>query len=108
MRHENTPTLQKQVGCFNHRVVTLVADKLERQRLLEVCFDVEDYNLSSLELHIICEGVSSTAFQRYISFHGLHGYKQAHMFRYSVFTTVGSCYKWLGPASFLVVYTLAS
>ena len=35
-------TLQKQVGCFNHRVVTLVADKLERQRLLEVCFDVED------------------------------------------------------------------
>ena len=22
-------TLQKQVGCFNHRVVTLVADKLE-------------------------------------------------------------------------------
>ena len=37
-----TSTLQKQVGCFNHRVVTLVADKLERQRLLEVCFDVED------------------------------------------------------------------
>ena len=35
-------TLQKQVGCFNHRVVTLVANKLERQRLLEVCFDVED------------------------------------------------------------------
>ena len=25
------PTLQKQVGCFNHRVVTLVADGLERQ-----------------------------------------------------------------------------
>ena len=23
-------TLQKQVGCFNHKVVTLVADKLER------------------------------------------------------------------------------
>ena len=23
-------SLQKQVGCFNHRVVTLVADKLER------------------------------------------------------------------------------
>ena len=35
-------TLQKQVGCFNHRVVALVADKLERQWLLEVCFDVED------------------------------------------------------------------
>ena len=34
--------LQKQVGCFNHRVVALVADKLERQWLLEVCFDVED------------------------------------------------------------------
>ena len=31
-------TLQKQVGCFNHRVVALVAGKLER----EVCFDVED------------------------------------------------------------------
>ena len=26
-------TLQKQVGCFNHRVVTMVADKLERQWL---------------------------------------------------------------------------
>ena len=24
------PTLQKQVGCFNHRVVTTVADKLKR------------------------------------------------------------------------------
>ena len=24
-------TLQKQVGCFNHRVVTMVADKLKRQ-----------------------------------------------------------------------------
>ena len=35
-------TLQKQVGCFNHRVVALVADKLERQWLLEVCFGVED------------------------------------------------------------------
>ena len=35
-------TLQKQVGCFNHRVVSLVADKLERQWSLEVCFDVED------------------------------------------------------------------
>ena len=28
-----TPTLQKQVGCFNHRVVTMVADKLKRQWL---------------------------------------------------------------------------
>ena len=35
-------TLQKQVGCFNHRVVALVADKLEGQWSLEVCFDVED------------------------------------------------------------------
>ena len=34
-------TLQK-TSCFNHRVVALVADKLERQWLLEVCFDVED------------------------------------------------------------------
>ena len=25
-------TLQKQVGCFSHRVVTLVADKLETER----------------------------------------------------------------------------
>ena len=25
--------LQKQVGCFNYRVVTMVADKLERQWL---------------------------------------------------------------------------
>ena len=37
-----TPSLQKQVGCFNHRVVALVGDKLERQWSLEVCFDVED------------------------------------------------------------------
>ena len=35
-------TLQKQVGCFNHMVVALVADKLERRWLLEVYFDVED------------------------------------------------------------------
>ena len=28
--HPALPSLQKQVGCFNHRVVTLVADKLER------------------------------------------------------------------------------
>ena len=34
--------LQKQVGCFNHRVVALVADKLERQWPVEICFDVED------------------------------------------------------------------
>ena len=26
-------TLKKQVGCFNHRVVTTVADKLKRQWL---------------------------------------------------------------------------
>ena len=37
-----TYTLQKQVGCFNHRVVTLVADKLERQWLREVYFGMED------------------------------------------------------------------
>ena len=35
-------SLQKQVGCFSHRVVALVADKLERQWSVEVCFDVED------------------------------------------------------------------
>ena len=35
-------TLQKQVGCFNHRVATLVADKLERQWLREVYFGMED------------------------------------------------------------------
>ena len=31
-------TLKKQVGCFNHRVVTTVADKLKRAWLREVCF----------------------------------------------------------------------
>jgi len=31
-----TISLQKQVGSFNHRVVTLVADKLERQWLRDV------------------------------------------------------------------------
>ena len=34
-------TLQKQVGCFNHRVVTMFADKLNRQWLQEVCFGIE-------------------------------------------------------------------
>ena len=29
------------VGCFNHRVVTLVAEKLERQWLPEVFFGME-------------------------------------------------------------------
>ena len=33
--------LQKQVGCFNHRVVTIVADKLKRQWLPEVFFGME-------------------------------------------------------------------
>ena len=41
-RAQKIAALQKQVGCSNHRVVTLVADKLERRWLLEVCFDVED------------------------------------------------------------------
>ena len=36
-----SPTLQKQVGCFNHRVVTLVADKLERPWSPEVFFGME-------------------------------------------------------------------
>ena len=31
-------TQQKQIGCFNHRVVTLVADKLKRQWLCIVYF----------------------------------------------------------------------
>ena len=26
-----TTTLQKQIGCFNHRVVTMAADMLKRQ-----------------------------------------------------------------------------
>ena len=30
--HSRVSSLQKQVGCFNHRVVTLVADKLETER----------------------------------------------------------------------------
>ena len=34
-------TVQKHIGCFNHVVVTLVADKLERQWLREVCFGME-------------------------------------------------------------------
>jgi len=33
-------TLQKQIGCFNHRVVTLVADK---QWLWEFYFGIRDY-----------------------------------------------------------------
>ena len=32
------PTQQKQIGCFNHTVVTLVADKLRRQWLCNVNF----------------------------------------------------------------------
>ena len=41
IREGRLNALQKQVGCFNHRVVTLVADKLERQWLREVFFGVE-------------------------------------------------------------------
>ena len=37
----NHYTLQKQVGYFNHRVITLVAVKLERRWLREVCFGIE-------------------------------------------------------------------
>ena len=37
----NRYTLQKQVGYFNHRVITLVAVKLERRWLREVCFGIE-------------------------------------------------------------------
>ena len=33
VHHGSPNTLQKQVGCFNHRVVSLVADKLEQQWL---------------------------------------------------------------------------
>ena len=32
-------TLQKQAGCFNHRVVTLVTDKPERQWLPTSCLE---------------------------------------------------------------------
>ena len=42
VKSRESVSLQKQVGCFNHRVVVLVPDKLEGQWLLEVCFDVED------------------------------------------------------------------
>ena len=28
------PSLQEQIGCFNHRVITIVADKLKRQWLV--------------------------------------------------------------------------
>ena len=31
-------TMQKQVGCFNHRVVTMVADELKKQWLWELYF----------------------------------------------------------------------
>ena len=31
-------SLQKQIGCFNHRVVTLVADKPKRQWLCTIYF----------------------------------------------------------------------
>ena len=40
--HVNTTkklsTLQKQIGCFNHRVVNLVADKPKRQWLCTIYF----------------------------------------------------------------------
>ena len=34
-------SLQKQVDCFNHRVVTLVADKLKKQWLLELYIGIK-------------------------------------------------------------------
>ena len=63
-------TLQKQVGCFSHRVVTLVAHKLERQaggtvvyfgwRLINPegsCPCSSSYNCNTLTTHAqnICE-----------------------------------------------------
>ena len=44
-------SLQKQVGCFNHIVVTLVADKLERQWLQEVCFGMDVQRQSEMQQH---------------------------------------------------------
>ena len=38
---EKVHTLQKHIGFFNCRVVTLVADKLKRQWLREVCLGME-------------------------------------------------------------------
>ena len=37
---------KKKVGCFNLRMVTLVADKLERQWLREVYFGMEDWRFT--------------------------------------------------------------
>jgi len=39
VEHNLTPTLKKQVGCFNHRVVALVAIM---SRLCEVSFGIRD------------------------------------------------------------------
>ena len=42
-------TLQKQVGCFNHRVVTLVAYKLQKQVQLDFGLDLVFWNFSGLD-----------------------------------------------------------
>ena len=36
--HKLAYILQKQIGCFNHKVVTLVADKQKRQWLCTIYF----------------------------------------------------------------------
>ena len=68
-------TLQKQVGCFNYRVVTLVVYKLERQwgvkincmRQPERQLPNSSYNHNTLNLadnpQNICEGVITNALQ---------------------------------------------
>ena len=45
-----------QTGCFNHRVVTLVADKPKRQWLCTIYFAV--YTRQPVTTEHLCEGVT--------------------------------------------------
>ena len=64
------------------------------------------YNLSSLELHNIYDGITSTAFQRYDrTFYALDAIGHRHL-GIQCLLPAGSCYtRWSGLASSLVVLT---
>ena len=65
-------TLQKMIGCFNHWVVTLVADKLRRQWLWDVYLVLEANCISNQTIPYnwqpsnICE--TTTTLQKYDAF----------------------------------------
>ena len=77
--HAHTISLQKQVGCFNIRLVTMVADKLKssgydtfalvwktiylRQLTQQLPSSSYNHNILTPTVHQLCEGVITNALQ---------------------------------------------